>query len=107
MSDRPAGDPADVLLVEDNPGDVRLTQEAFTGGLIENSPHVVTDGVEAMDFLQRCGDHADAPRSDLVLLDLPQKNGHEVLEETKNDSGPKHIPVRLPTGSDAESDNSP
>ena len=106
MPERDRCVPADVLLVEDNPGDVRLTREAFREGRIENALHVVTDGVEAMDFLLQRGDHADAARPDLVLLDLnlPRKNGDEVLAEIRDDSDLKTIPVVVLTGSKAQED---
>ncbi|WP_459190943.1 response regulator [Halosimplex sp. J119] len=98
--------PADILLVEDNPGDVRLTQEAFKEGQIHNTLHVVTDGVEATDFLYRRGDHADAPRPDVVLLDLnlPRKNGDEVLDEIRDDPELERLPVIVLTSSKAEED---
>ena len=97
---------ADVLLVEDNPGDVRLTREAFKEGRIENTLHVVTDGVAATDFLSRRGEYEDAPRPDVVLLDLnlPQKNGFEVLEEIRADPDLRRIPVIILTSSAAEED---
>ncbi len=97
---------ADILLVEDNPGDVRLTQEAFEEGGISNTLHVATDGVEALDFLYRRGDHADAPRPDIILLDLnlPRKNGEEVLEEINDDPDLACIPVIVLTSSRAEED---
>ncbi|QLG26517.1 response regulator [Halorarum halophilum] len=106
MSERLAGDPAEILLVEDNPGDIRLTQEAFEEGEIRNTLRVVTDGVAAMDFLYQRGDHADAPRPDLVLLDLnlPQKSGHEVLSEIKDDPELMRIPVIILTGSEVAED---
>ncbi len=98
--------PADILLVEDNPGDVRLTQEAFEEGGISNTLHVATDGVEALDFLHQRGDHEDAPRPDIVLLDLnlPRKNGEEVLEEINDDPDLACIPVIVLTSSRAEED---
>jgi CheY-like chemotaxis protein len=98
-------EPAQILLVEDNPGDVRLTQEAFRESQIANSLHVVTDGVEALDFLYQRGDHADVPRPDIVLLDLnlPRKNGDEVLEEIQDDDI-SCIPVIVLTSSQAEED---
>jgi len=100
------GDPADILLVEDNPGDVRLTREAFDDGFIANTLHVVTDGVEAIEFLYQRGDHEDAPRPDVVLLDLnlPRKNGDEVLEEVRDDDDLECIPVIILTSSEAEED---
>ncbi|MEA2045715.1 MAG: response regulator [Euryarchaeota archaeon] len=100
------GKPVEVLLVEDNPGDVRLTQEAFKEGKLSNGLHVVMDGVEAMAFLRRKGEYADAPRPDIILLDLnlPKKDGREVLAEIKDDDGLKSIPVIILTTSDAEED---
>ena len=101
-----SGDLADILLVEDSPGDVRLTQEAFKEGRIDTRPHVVTDGAKALDFLYRRGEHADAPRPDLILLDLslPRKNGDEVLEEINDDPALSQIPVIVLTSSEAEED---
>ncbi len=98
--------PADILLVEDNPGDVRLTREAFEDGQIENTLHVVGDGVEALDFLYQRGDHEDAPQPDIVLLDLnlPRKNGDEVLEEVRADPDFECLPVIVLTSSEAEED---
>ena len=100
------GKPIEVLLVEDNPGDVRLTQEAFKEGKIRNGLRVVMDGVEAMAFLRREGEYADAPRPDIILLDLnlPKKDGREVLAEIKADDELKSIPVIILTTSDAEED---
>ncbi len=99
-------EPAQILLVEDNPGDVRLTKEAFKQGRIENDLHVVSDGTEALDFLTQRGDYADAPRPDLVLLDLnlPGKDGEDVLEELKDDPALRSIPVIVLTSSRAEED---
>ena len=95
-----------VLLVEDNPGDVRLTTEALREGKIPHHLHVVSDGVEAMAFLRREGPYADAPRPDLILLDLnlPKKDGREVLGEIKADENLKRIPVVVLTTSQAEED---
>ena len=97
---------ADVLLVEDNPGDARLTREAFREGRIRTSIHVASDGVEAMEFLQQRGEYEDAPRPDIVLLDLnlPRKNGDEVLEEMNDDPDLESIPVIVLTSSSAEED---
>lgn len=97
---------ADVLLVEDNPGDVRLTKEAFREGGIANDLHVVTDGIEALDFLHRRNEYESAPRPDVVLLDLnlPGKNGEEVLAEMKSDPGLYRIPVVILTSSKTEED---
>ncbi|RZH66363.1 response regulator [Natrinema altunense] len=99
-------EPAQILLVEDNPGDVRLTKEAFKQGRIENDLYVVSDGTEALDFLGRQGPYADVPRPDLILLDLnlPGKDGEEVLEELKADPALRSIPVIVLTSSRAEED---
>lgn len=98
--------PIEVLLVEDNPGDVRLTQEALKEGRIMNHLNVVQDGVEAMDFLTRRGKYENSPRPDLILLDLnlPKKDGGEVLQEIKNDPELRRIPVMVLTTSSAEKD---
>ena len=98
--------PLDVLLVEDNPGDVRLMKEALQDDKLIYNLHVVVDGIEAMDFLLQKGDFAKAPRPDLILLDLnlPRKDGREVLAEIKNDPALKHIPVVVLTSSKAEED---
>jgi two-component system, chemotaxis family, response regulator Rcp1 len=96
----------EVLLVEDNPGDVRLTQEALKDGRVMVNLTVAADGVEAMEALKRRGIHASKPRPDLILLDLnlPRKNGREVLEEIKADDELKRIPVIVMTTSKAEQD---
>lgn len=96
----------EILLIEDNPGDVRLTREALKDMKLKNALHVVPDGVEAMAFLRREGDYASAPRPDIILLDLnlPRKDGREVLEEIKQDEVLKRIPVVVLTTSDDESD---
>src|SRR6202158_3682072 len=93
-----------ILLVEDNPGDVRLTREALRDAKVRNTLHVAADGVEATSFLRREGKHADAPRPDLILLDLnlPKKGGREVLEDIKQDARLKSIPVVILTTSAAE-----
>lgn len=98
--------PIDILLVEDNPGDVRLTQEGLKEGKVRNNLHVVMDGVEAMAFLNREEKYADAPKPDLILLDLnlPRKDGREVLAEIKADEKLKHIPVVILTTSTADED---
>jgi len=87
--------PLEILLVEDNPGDVRLTEEALKEGKVLNNLSVVGDGVEALDFLNRKGKYADAPRPDLILLDLnlPKRNGREVLAKIKQDPNLRRIPV--------------
>jgi chemotaxis family two-component system response regulator Rcp1 len=97
---------AKILLVEDNPGDVRLTREALREGKILNELSVVEDGVEALAFLRRQGRYAEAVRPDLILLDLnlPKKDGREVLEEIKGDGALKKIPVVVLTTSAAERD---
>jgi CheY-like chemotaxis protein len=96
----------DILLVEDNPGDVRLTQEALKENQLHNNLHVTRNGVEAMAFLRQEGEYADAPRPGLVLLDLnlPRKDGREVLAEIKSDAALKRIPVVILTTSQAEED---
>jgi CheY-like chemotaxis protein len=93
-------------MVEDNPGDVRLTREALKGGKVWNEMHVVTDGVAALDFLHRRAPYDKAPRPDLVLLDLnlPKKDGREVLSAIKDDPSLKTIPVVVLTTSQAEED---
>jgi len=98
--------PIDILLVEDNPGDVRLTIEALKEDKLQNNLHVVKDGIEAMAFLHQEGEYANAPRPDLILLDLnlPKKDGREVLNEIKADEGLKRIPVVVLTNSQAEED---
>jgi CheY-like chemotaxis protein len=96
----------DVLLVEDDAGDVLMTQEAFEHHKLRNQLHVVSDGVEALAFLRREGEFADAPRPGLILLDLnlPRKDGREVLEEVKNDASLRSIPIVVLTTSQAEED---
>jgi len=98
--------PIELLLVEDNPGDVRLTKEALKDGKVLNNLSVVSDGVEALAFLRREGEYGEAPRPDMVLLDLnlPRKDGREVLEEVKTDPDLKRIPVVVLTTSKAEQD---
>ena len=95
-----------VLLIEDNPGDVRLTQEAFRASNKAINLRVAMDGVEAMSFLQRTGAQAHAPRPDLILLDLnlPKMDGRQVLAHIKSDESLKLIPTVILTTSDAESD---
>jgi two-component system, chemotaxis family, response regulator Rcp1 len=98
--------PIEVLLVEDSPGDVRLTREAFKDAKVLINLNVASDGVEAMAFLGREGKHADAPRPDLILLDLnlPKKDGREVLSELKESPALKSIPVVILTTSASEAD---
>ena len=95
-----------ILLVEDDPGDVLITREAFADNKVRNHLSVVSDGEAAMAFLRREGEFASAPRPDLVLLDLnlPRKAGHEVLAEIKSDADLQRIPVVILTTSDAEED---
>jgi CheY-like chemotaxis protein len=103
---RATGRLIEVLLVEDNPGDVRLTQEAFGEGEMAVNLSVAQDGVEALAFLRREGNYADAPLPDIILLDLnlPKKDGREVLAELKQEPNLKRIPVIVLTTSKAELD---
>ncbi|MFM8425429.1 MAG: response regulator [Chloroflexota bacterium] len=96
----------DILLVEDSPADVLIAREALKEAKLINTIHVTEDGMEAMEFLNKRGKFASAPRPDLILLDLnlPRKNGREVLEEIKNDANLKSIPVVVLTTSSAEED---
>jgi chemotaxis family two-component system response regulator Rcp1 len=98
--------PIEVLLVEDSPGDVRLTREAFKDARVHINLHVAVDGTDAMAFLRRQGEHANVPRPDLILLDLnlPKKDGREVLEEIKESPTLKSIPVVILTTSASEAD---
>jgi CheY-like chemotaxis protein len=98
--------PIDVLLVEDDPGDTLMIREAFADNKVRNRLSCVTDGVEALAFLRREGAYAEAPRPDLILLDLnlPRKDGREVLEEVKADPELRTIPVVILTTSEAEED---
>jgi chemotaxis family two-component system response regulator Rcp1 len=98
--------PIQVLLVEDNPGDVRLTREAFRDAKMHLDLHVANDGIEAMEFLLRQGDFSGSPRPDLILLDLnlPRKDGREVLAEIKGNPALKTIPVVILTTSASDAD---
>jgi len=98
--------PVEILLVEDNPGDARLATESLKESKLRNNLHHVEDGVEAMAFLRQEGQYADKPRPDLVLLDLnlPRKDGREVLAEVKSDDDLKRIPVVILTVSSDEQD---
>ncbi len=100
------GHMVDILLVEDSPSDALMTREALHASKVLNELHVVDDGAKAMEFLRRRGQHANAPRPDLVLLDLnlPRKSGLEVLQELKQDPDLKTIPVVVLTTSRAEDD---
>lgn len=106
MTNEINGKPVEILLVEDNPGDVRLTQEALKDSKLKNNLYVVNDGLEALAFLHREGKHAKTPRPDLIFLDLnlPKKNGRDVLVEIKEDPELKRIPVVILTTSTAEED---
>jgi two-component system, chemotaxis family, response regulator Rcp1 len=106
MSEGAGAQPIDILLVEDNPGDVRLLTETFRDGKVSNRLVVVEDGVEALAFLRGEGKYRAVPRPDLILLDLslPRKNGQEVLAEIKQDADLKRIPVVVITSSQAEKD---
>ena len=99
-------EPIEILLVEDNPGDIRLTQEALNDSKVFNSLHVVRDGVEAMNFLFKQPPYEDAPRPDIILLDLnlPRMDGRGVLEEIKKDEELRRIPVVILTTSEADED---
>jgi len=98
--------PVEILLIEDNPGDVRLTKEALKEGKIINNLHVTEDGVEALAYLRKQGKFKNEPLPDLILLDLnlPRKDGRELLVEIKEDQNFKHIPVVVLTTSKAEAD---
>jgi two-component system, chemotaxis family, response regulator Rcp1 len=100
------GKPIDILLVEDNPGDARLALESLKESKIRNTIHWVQDGLEAMKFMHRQGSYANAPRADLILLDLnmPKMDGRKVLAEIKSDDDLKRIPVVIFTISKAEED---
>ena len=106
MSAAASGRPVEILLVEDNPGDVGLTRETLKDSKLLNHMSVVADGVEAMAFLRREGKHVNAAHPDLILLDLnlPRKGGREVLEEIKTDEQLRRIPVVVLTTSSAEQD---
>ena len=106
MSSQVIGRPIEILLVEDNPGDARLAVEALKYAKVSNKIHVVEDGVEAMAYLRREGKYADVVRPDLILLDLnlPKKNGREVLAEIKSDEDLKRTPVVIMTISEDEID---
>lgn len=101
-----SGRPIEILLVEDSPGDIRLTQEVLKEAKVLNQLHVVGDGAEAVTFLRREGKYANSPRPDLILLDLnlPKKDGREVLGEIKSDENLRRIPVVILTISKSEED---
>jgi len=98
--------PIEILLVEDNPGDVRLTKEALADAKVANHLGVASDGVEALDYLRKVGKYHDVTRPDLILLDLnlPKKDGRQVLDEIKADESLRRIPVVVITSSEAEQD---
>ena len=98
--------PVEILLVEDNPGDERLTREALKEGKVYSNLHWVKDGVEALEFLRKKGKYSSTPRPDIILLDLnlPKKDGREVLQDIKSDETLKRIPVVVLTTSKAEED---
>ena len=106
MSDFNAAKPIDILMVEDNASDARLAEEAFKESKMMNTLHRVKDGVEALAFVRRTDGFAEAPRPDIILLDLnlPKMDGRQVLEELKNDPDLKTIPVVVLTTSEAEQD---
>jgi chemotaxis family two-component system response regulator Rcp1 len=106
MNTENLGKPIDILLVEDNPGDARLALESLKESKIRNTIHWVQDGLEAMKFMHRQGNYENAPRPDLILLDLnmPKMDGREVLAEIKSDDDLKRIPVVIFTISKAEED---
>jgi two-component system, chemotaxis family, response regulator Rcp1 len=98
--------PVEILLVEDNPVDVMITENAFNAGRVCNNLHVVEDGEEAMDFLHKRGKYSSAPSPEMILLDLnlPRMDGREVLAEVKGDPSLRHIPVIILTTSEDEKD---
>src|SRR5215510_3751453 len=102
----PAGRPIDILLVEDDPGDELITREAFAHNKLHNRLHVARDGEQGLDYLYRRGEYRDAPRPDLILLDLnlPKYDGRQLLETIKSDADLCHIPVVVLTTSAAEED---
>jgi len=103
---RTDGEPVEILLAEDNPNDVEMTRRAFEKGQLLNNLHVAADGVEALAYLRQEGEYADEPRPDIVLLDLemPRKDGKEVLAELEDDPDLSQIPVIVLTSSEAEQD---
>ena len=100
------GEPTEILLAEDNPGDVKLTRKALQSGNIRSNLHVVKNGVEVMEFLRQEGEYADEPRPELILLDLnmPKKDGRQVMTEMEDEPELRRIPVVVLTSSDAEED---
>lgn len=106
MSETDTAEPVEILLAEDNPGDVKLTEKALERGKVLNNLHVVTDGVEALSFLRQEGEYADEPRPDLILLDLnmPRLSGVDVLEAIDEEPALCRIPIVVLTSSEAEQD---
>ncbi len=106
MIDPTHNKPAEILLIEDNPVDIRMTQEAFKDFRVANNLHVVMDGEAGLDFIYKRGDYKDAPRPDLILLDLnlPKKNGREILEEVKANDKLRAIPIIVLTTSELDKD---
>ncbi|MBW7957565.1 MAG: response regulator [Deltaproteobacteria bacterium] len=106
MNEGLPGRPMEILMVEDNPYDIRLTIEAFREAKVSNKMHLAADGEEAIEFLRRKGKHRNAPRPDLILLDLnlPKMNGMEVLSEIKADPDTRRIPVVVLTSSADDND---
>ena len=106
MTEKDKIKPVEILLVEDSPTDALLAKEALEYSKVANNLYIVADGVEALDFLRRQGKHANAPRPDLILLDLnlPKKDGREVLQDIKNDEQLRLIPVVVLTTSTSEAD---
>jgi CheY-like chemotaxis protein len=102
----PVPDSIDILIVEDNPGDARLIKEVLNDNKVYNSLYIVNDGVEAMNFLHNQGEYQNTPRPDIIILDLnlPKRDGREVLAEIKADEELRHIPVVIMTISQAEED---
>ncbi|MGZ4870124.1 MAG: response regulator [Halobacteriota archaeon] len=98
--------PVEILLIEDNPVDIRMTQEAFKDYRVANNPHSVTDGEAGMDFIYQRGKYIDAPRPDLILLDLnlPKKDGRTILNEVKADPKLRAIPIVVLTTSELDED---
>lgn len=98
--------PIDILLVEDNAGDIELTMTAFDANRIANNIYVIEDGAEALEFLYQRGEHGSAPRPDIIILDinLPKIDGFEILKQVKEDENLKAIPIIMLTSSDAEKD---
>ena len=98
--------PIEILLIEDNPVDIRMTQEAFKDYRVANTLHAITDGEAAMDFIYQRGTYKDAPRPDLILLDLnlPKKDGREILDEVKADDKVRSIPIVVLTTSALDED---